>query len=87
MPGNVQHDIFTPDMCQACHPNLLLPAHQWSQSHAREARKNLVTCLSCHPGGDIFLTCHGAKKGLKDWDKMKDRLRNASDNRTCRKCH
>jgi hypothetical protein len=90
---DVQHDLFTPDMCQTCHPDSVLPAHQWSQSHAREARKNLVVCQSCHPEGDTCLTCHSAKTGLrinphpKDWDDMKNRLRDASDNRTCRKCH
>jgi hypothetical protein len=87
------HEDFTEDMCQQCHPNSVLPAHEWSSSHAREARKNLVTCQACHPEGDICLTCHSAKTGLrvnphpKDWDNMKDRLRDASDNRTCRKCH
>jgi len=87
------HEDFTEDMCQQCHPNSVLPAHQWSSSHAREARKNLVTCQACHPEGDICLTCHSAKTGLrvnphpKDWDNMKNRLRDASDNRTCRKCH
>ncbi len=87
------HENFTEDMCQQCHPNSVLPAHQWSSSHAREARKNLVTCQACHPEGNICLTCHSARTGLrvnphpKDWDDMKDRLRDASDNRTCRKCH
>jgi hypothetical protein len=87
------HETFTEDMCQQCHPNSVLPAHQWSSSHAREARKNLVTCQACHPEGDICLTCHSARTGLrvnphpKDWGDMKDRLQDASDNRTCRKCH
>ena len=87
------HENFTEDMCQVCHPNSVLPAHEWSNTHAREARKNLVTCQACHPEGDTCLTCHSAKTGLrvnphpKDWDDMKDRLQNASDNRTCRKCH
>jgi hypothetical protein len=91
--AGTEHENFTEDMCQICHPNSVLPAHQWSQSHAREARKNLVTCQSCHPDGDTCLTCHSAKTGLrvnphpKDWDDMKSRLRDASDNKTCRKCH
>jgi len=93
VPGDVQHDLFTPDMCQTCHPNSVLPSHEWSSVHSREARKNLVTCQACHPEGDICLTCHSARAGLrinphpKDWGDMKDRLRDASDGRTCRKCH
>ena len=92
-PADLQHDIFTPDMCQTCHPNSVLPSHEWSSVHAKEARKNLVTCQACHPEGDICLTCHSARTGLrinphpKDWGDMKDRLRDASDGRTCRKCH
>jgi hypothetical protein len=87
------HETFTADRCQECHPNSVLPSHEWYPSHAREARKNLATCQACHPEGDICLTCHSARTGLrvnphpKDWSDMKDRLRDASDNRTCRKCH
>jgi hypothetical protein len=71
----------------------VLPTHEWYPNHAREARKNLATCQACHPEGDVCLTCHSARTGLRvnphprDWDDIKDRLRDASDNRTCRKCH
>jgi len=88
-----QHALFDPSQCQGCHIDSVLPAHEWSNAHAREARKNLATCQACHPEGDVCLTCHSAKTGLgvnphpKDWGDMKDRLRDASDNRTCRKCH
>jgi len=91
--SGTEHATFTEDMCQVCHPNSVLPAHEWSSTHAREARKNLATCQACHPEGDVCLTCHSAKTGLgvnphpKDWDDMKNRLRDASDNKTCRKCH
>lgn len=87
------HESFPESACQSCHPNSVLPVHEWSNAHAREARKNLVTCQACHPEGDVCLTCHSAKTGLgvnphpKDWNDMKNRLRDASDNRTCRKCH
>jgi len=83
-----------PGVCKVCHPNNeVVQSHEWQTDHAREARKNLATCQACHPEGDVCLTCHSAKAGLginphpKDWGDMKDRLRNASDNRTCRKCH
>ena len=91
--GDVQHSLFTPDMCETCHPNSVLPSHEWSNVHSREARKNLATCQSCHPEGDICLTCHSARTGLRinphpnDWGDMKSRLKSASDGKTCRKCH
>ena len=91
--SGAEHENFTEDMCQICHVDSVLPAHEWSNTHAREARKNLATCQACHPEGDTCLTCHSARTGLrvnphpKDWDDMKDRLRDASDNRTCKKCH
>jgi hypothetical protein len=87
------HETFTTDRCQQCHPDSVLPTHEWYPNHAREARKNLATCQACHPEGEICLTCHSARTGLRvnphprDWNDMKDRLRDASDNRTCRKCH
>jgi len=87
------HAQFGPESCQNCHVNSVLPSHEWSNSHAREARKNLATCQSCHPEGDICLTCHSATSGLRvnphpaDWDDIKGRLERASDGRTCRKCH
>ncbi len=81
------------DSCESCHPDSVLPSHDWSASHAREARKNLATCQACHPEGDICLKCHSARSGLmvsphpSDWDDIDGRLRRASDGKTCRKCH
>ncbi|MCX7793486.1 MAG: hypothetical protein N2257_03640 [Thermodesulfovibrionales bacterium] len=91
--GGPKHSTFTPAQCQVCHPNSLLPKHQWSSAHAREARKNLISCQTCHPDGDVCLKCHSAKTGLRinphpeDWGKIKNRLRDASNERTCIKCH
>lgn len=87
------HANFTEAMCQTCHRDSVLPAHEWSDRHAREARKNLTTCQACHPEGDVCLKCHSALSGLKvnphpkDWGSMKDRVSKASEGRTCRKCH
>jgi len=87
------HAQFTPDQCQNCHPNSVLPAHEWADQHAREARKDLATCQACHPNGDVCLKCHSATSGLmvnphpKNWNDIKDRLRSASNGRTCRRCH
>jgi hypothetical protein len=88
-----QHALFNDQQCQGCHPNSVLPSHQWTSSHAREARKNLATCQACHPDGNECLKCHSAKSGLmanphpRDWDDIKNRLKRASDGKTCRNCH
>lgn len=87
------HALYSPAQCQGCHTNSVLPAHEWSNQHAREARKNLVTCQACHPEGDVCMTCHSAVSGLKvnphpaGWDKISDRIKDASGGSTCRKCH
>ncbi len=92
-PSGPAHSQFDEQQCQTCHSDSVLPSHQWSDAHGREARKNLVTCQACHPDGDICLKCHSARAGLMvnphpdDWDDIKSRLKNASDGKTCRKCH
>lgn len=89
-----QHAFFDETQCQGCHTDSVLPSHDWSIPHAREARKNLATCQSCHPEGDVCMQCHSATTGLRvnphphDWGgRMADRLENATAGRTCRKCH
>jgi hypothetical protein len=92
-PSGPSHALFADSTCQNCHPDSVLPSHDWSGSHAREARKNLVTCQACHPEGDVCLRCHSARTGLRidphpdGWDDMKGRLKSASNGKTCRKCH
>lgn len=87
------HDQYTEDQCQVCHVDSVLPSHEWTSSHAREARKNLATCEACHPQGDVCLQCHSASIGLgvnphpKDWGDISNRLDKASGGRSCRKCH
>jgi len=91
--GGPQHSLFNTSQCQTCHPNSLLPKHQWSSSHASEARKNLISCQTCHPDGDVCMKCHSAVSGLRanphpgNWSRISGRLRNASDSRSCKKCH
>lgn len=94
LPGSgIAHENFADSQCQTCHPDSVLPSHQWSRSHAREARKNLVTCQACHPEGQVCLKCHSARSGLginphpKSWDDMDGRLSRAGNRRTCRQCH
>lgn len=87
------HALYDDTQCQGCHINSVLPSHDWSSSHAREARKNLVTCQACHPEGDVCLTCHSAVSGLRinphpeGWDSIKDHIGKATGGSTCRKCH
>jgi hypothetical protein len=82
--------VFT---CQTCHPNSVLPSHNWTSSHAREARRNLTTCQSCHPDGETCLKCHSAKSGLRvnphpdNWGSIQGKLNKAAGKRTCVKCH
>lgn len=82
--------------CFVCHTSGSVAAdfHDWSIGHAREARRSLATCQSCHPSGDTCLNCHSARGGVvgfnphgKDWDDRKGRLQRASNGRTCRMCH
>ncbi len=59
--------------------------------HASEARRNLASCQSCHPDGNVCLTCHSARAGLRvnphPKDFKADRIRSKSNNRSCRVCH
>ena len=94
LSGNtIAHENFADSQCQTCHTDSVLPRHEWSNSHAREARKNLATCQACHPEGQICLKCHSANSGLginphpKDWGDMDRRYYRASNGRTCRQCH
>lgn len=80
--------------CDTCHAGETVDFHSWSIGHAREARRSLATCQACHPEGDVCLNCHSAKGGAfgfnphpSDWNDIKDNLYDASNGRTCRKCH
>ncbi|PLX68818.1 MAG: cytochrome C [Denitrovibrio sp.] len=89
----IPHENFSTFSCQTCHLDSVLPAHEWSREHAREARKDLAACQTCHSEGDTCLKCHSAVNGLQvnphpeNWNDIKDKLEKASDGRTCRKCH
>jgi hypothetical protein len=91
--GGPKHATYNPSQCLLCHPNSLLPTHQWTSAHAREARTNLHSCQTCHPEGDVCMKCHSAVTGLRinphprGWDKISGKLGGASNNRTCIKCH
>jgi hypothetical protein len=94
--GGVNHQTRfqgDPNSCALCHPGGVLTKHQWTDDHAREARRNLTSCQSCHPDGDVCKKCHSARQGLKanphpkNWNSNHKRLAKASDERSCRGCH
>jgi len=80
--------------CDTCHSSASMDFHSWSIGHAREARRSLATCQACHPEGDVCLRCHSARGGAigfnphpKDWNDIKGNISDASNGKTCRKCH
>jgi len=87
------HSTFNTTQCQTCHPNGVLPTHVWSSDHAREARRNLQACQTCHSDGQTCMTCHSGRTGLRinphprGWDKVKDSYKKKSNGRSCIKCH
>lgn len=94
--SGASHENFSKEACTTCHTDSVLPSHDWSGQHAREARRNLASCQSCHPSGDICVTCHSARAGEgiavnphpSNWSgEMSKRMSKASGGRTCRKCH
>jgi hypothetical protein len=87
------HGVFTEANCPQCHVGPM-PTHTgWSQSHAREAKRDLAACQSCHADGDTCLKCHSARSALKinphpdNWGSIKGNLNKAAGQRTCVKCH
>lgn len=90
--------------CTACHErfpkgSLRIKSHQMLgpngqryapalNEHAREARRNLQSCQTCHPEGDVCIQCHRSGKtsphprGFKAGN-YKDR----TNGKMCRKCH
>lgn len=58
--------------------------------HSMEARRNLTSCQSCHPDGDVCIQCHSSGKTSphpRGWSKISGRLKSAGGQRTCLKCH
>lgn len=96
-----------PRFCSDCHArlskgSLTIKSHAkagatqvyiaaFPREHAEEARRSLAACQSCHPDGDVCLTCHSAKIGTKVNPHPRsfkaDRIRSKSNDRSCRVCH
>jgi len=60
----LKHSQFNSSQCQTCLPIAWYPPSM-SSDHAREARKNLTSCQSCHADGQVCLKCHSAVTGLE----------------------
>jgi hypothetical protein len=63
-------------------------ANNWRSEHTTEARRNLQSCQTCHPEGDVCIQCHSSGKVRphpRNWKSgnMKDR----SNGKVCQKCH
>lgn len=62
----------------------------WNSDHAAEARRNLQSCESCHPDADVCVSCHssgGVNPHPRNWRSIKNKYKDESKGRTCRKCH
>ncbi|MCM0082538.1 cytochrome C [Geomonas sp. Red32] len=91
--------------CQACHDrfprgSMRIKSHLptgsnsqsyvWTSEHSTEARRNLQSCQSCHPEGDVCLRCHSATSGARINPHPRDFQGgniSARTKRTCRICH
>jgi hypothetical protein len=86
------HNAFSLNQCQDCHPGGALSDRDWSNDHAREARRSLAGCQSCHPEGTACMPCHSATSGLminphpRNWKSIQSKFRRASPE-VCIKCH
>jgi cytochrome c553 len=62
----------------------------WNSEHPIEARRNLQSCQTCHPDGDVCISCHSAKNGggrNPHPKNFKGGNLQQKGNRTCQKCH
>ena len=94
------HDAVA--FCNSCHSrfpkgNLRIKSHLMAGAdhqsytfgdHKTEARRNLQSCQTCHPEGDVCIQCHSSGKVRphpRSWKagNMKDR----SNGKVCQKCH
>ena len=58
--------------------------------HGTEARRNLQSCQSCHPEGDVCIQCHSGGKTNphpRNWGSIKNNLKDKAGSRVCTKCH
>ena len=69
----------------------------WSLGeHATEARRNLQSCQTCHPEGDVCIQCHSTGKQMNANGTAKSphpkgfkggNIKNKTNSNMCKKCH
>lgn len=63
-------------------------APDWKADHAVEARRNLQSCQTCHPEGDVCIQCHSQGKTNPHPRGFKaGNYRERSSGKVCLKCH
>lgn len=63
-------------------------APNWKSDHGDEARRNLQSCQTCHPDGDVCIQCHSSGKVRphpRNWKA--GNMRDRSNGKVCLKCH
>jgi hypothetical protein len=61
----------------------------WNLDHASEARRNLQSCQTCHPEGDVCIQCHRSGKTNphpRNWKSIKG-VYSGRAAMVCLKCH
>ncbi len=95
-----------PSYCNQCHSrfpkgSLRIKSHLrsgntqsyiWNSEHATEARRNLQSCQTCHPDGDVCIKCHATSgKGGSGINPHPRKFKGGNiidrSDRSCRKCH
>ncbi|GLI37131.1 cytochrome C [Geobacter hydrogenophilus] len=95
-----------PSYCNQCHSrfpkgSLRIKSHLrsgttqsyiWNSEHATEARRNLQSCQTCHPDGDVCIKCHATSgKGGSGINPHPRNFKGGNiidrSDRSCRKCH
>jgi hypothetical protein len=63
-------------------------APNWRMDHSTEARRNLQSCQTCHPEGDVCIQCHSSGKVRphpRNWKS--GNMKSKSNEKVCLKCH
>ncbi len=94
------HDAVA--FCNSCHSRFPKSLHDSSivshlmngspssvSAHASEARRNLQSCQTCHPEGDVCLTCHrgGTNNSPHPRSFKAGNIKSRTNANMCRKCH
>lgn len=88
------HDRFPKGSLRIKSHLMLGPDHQQYapaiHEHAIEARRNLQSCQTCHPEGDVCIQCHSQGKTNphpRNWGGIAGNMKDRAGTRVCLKCH